>query len=278
MAVPNWLVPADISNALLFVALGSLAAMLAGAAKAGFGGGIALLATPTMIYACGRGNARLAVGIMLPLLMACDVVAVAVWWRKWHWRAVRPLLAGAVAGIALGWSALRAVHGLSMAGQKQIADACLMLGIGLISICFVVIQAVRWLRGRGVRFRPVLWQGTCVGAATGFTSTLSHGAGPIITMYLLSQQMAKTTFVASMVLYFWINNILKLVPYFAEDMVNLETLAASLLLLPGGIAGALLGLLVHRRLKQQQFSAVVHVLLLLAGAGLIYKAARELLS
>ena len=80
----------NLTDVGTFLVLGVVAALLIGVAKAGFGGGIAILSGPLMIYACGE-RARLAFGIMLPILMTCDVVAVFIWRRQWNLQALRTL-------------------------------------------------------------------------------------------------------------------------------------------------------------------------------------------
>ena len=67
-----------------FLLVGSLSALVMASGKAGFPGA-ALLSLPLMIYACGS-ETKLAMGIMLPLLIACDYVSIALWWRRWDWR------------------------------------------------------------------------------------------------------------------------------------------------------------------------------------------------
>jgi len=271
------LIPETIDNPLLFVVLGSISAILVSMAKAGFGGSIGILSFPIMLYACG-GGAYLAAGVMLPLLIACDLVAVASWWGKWRARPVRLLLPGALAGIAAGGVALWALRQLdgAAAAQADRANAALTLAIGLIAILFVVLRGLGSLRRRPPAFRPVLWQGTLFGAAGGFTSTLAHAAGPIITMYMLPQQLGKGTYVASTVVYYWINNLIKLLPYFLLGMINTETLGAGLLLLPAVLGGTLLGLALHHRVGQRQFNGIVYALLALAGVHLCIKGVENL--
>jgi uncharacterized membrane protein YfcA len=74
-------------------------------------------------------------------------------------------------------------------------------------------------------------------------------------------------------LFFWIANQTKLIPYFAEDMINKSTLGAGLLLVPAIAAGGLLGKLLHNRVNQAQFNGIVYGLLALAGCWLIGEAA-----
>lgn len=271
------LVPAEIDNLALFLALGSAAAVIFSMAKAGFGGSSGMLAVPMMIFACD-GNVALATGIMLPVLIAADYVAVISWLGKWRWRAVWMLLPGTVLGVAAGWAAIHFLGRLDAGGGKALANAWLQLGVGLIALGFVALQAVRAVRGRPLVFRPVFWQGSCAGSAAGFSSTIAHAAGPIITMYMLPQQMPKGQYVATTALFFFIANQVKLVPYFAEGMINASTLGAGVVLLPGIAAGAVVGVLLHKRVRQEQFTGIVHVLLAVAGAGLCYKAIPTLLS
>jgi len=267
----SWsLVPADIHNLALFLAVGSVSAMLFSMAKAGFGGSVGLLAVPLMIFACG-GNSKLAIGIMLPILIAADYVAFAAWLGKWNLRAVRMLLPGAAGGIAVGWAILHALAGLRAAGGADAANAWLKVGVGAIALAFVTLHVVRSLRGKPLMFRPVLWQGTVAGTVAGLSSTLAHAAGPVVAMYMLPQQMPKGQFVASTALFFWIANQAKLIPYFAENMINISTLGAGLLLVPAIAAGGLLGKLLHSRVNQAQFNGIVYSLLALAGLWLMWE-------
>jgi len=264
-----------VTDIATFVLLGSLSGLLVSAAKAGFGGSIGILSMPLMVYAC-QGRSMLAAGVMLPLLIACDQFSIVTWRGKWDLRVVGLLVPGAVLGVGLGWIALYAIRHIGLAQEKQAADAVLTLSIGTIALGFVALQILRSLRSRPLGFRPVLWQATSVGALAGLTSTLTHGAGPIVTMYMLPQGLPKGRFVASTVLYYWIGNLVKLVPYFALGMINTQTIRPTLLLIPAVAAGVALGVFLHRRVGEKQFTGVIHVLLALAGVHLIVKAAGEL--
>jgi hypothetical protein len=144
----------------------------------------------------------------------------------------------------------------------------------LIALAFVVIQAVRSLRARPMPFKPVWWQGSAFGAVAGFTSTLAHGAGPVTAMYLLPQQLPKETYVSSTVLYYWINNLLKVPVYVLLARFSGDSVVASVVLLPAAVAGTLLGVFLHRRVGQKQFNLIVYALLALAGVHLLLKSGR----
>ena len=57
------------------------AVVLMGIAKAGFGGGIGLIATPLLALVLPVSDAA---ALMLPLLIACDVFAVRHYLRSFH--------------------------------------------------------------------------------------------------------------------------------------------------------------------------------------------------
>jgi hypothetical protein len=273
--------PAGVDSAWRFYTMGALSVVLFGAAKAGFGG-VAAISTPLMIYACG-GNATLAAAIMLPLLIMTDYVAMVVWWRKWDRRNLLRLLPGALAGVVVGtavlWLLLRAGGqdaGSASGNHKKFADAGLSLLIGLIALAFVGLQLWRAVRGQGRQAAPKPWQSSAMGLAAGLTSTISHSAGPVVTMFLLPQQMSKSAFVSTMVIFFWIINQVKLLPYGMLGMLGRPSLAADLLLAPAVVGGVLLGIVLHNHISQKWFNRVVYVLLAAIGAHLSIASAWQL--
>jgi hypothetical protein len=273
-------IPEGLTHPAAFLILGSLAAALVSMGKAGFGGSIGILSVPILIYAC-QGKAFLATGIMLPVLIGCDVMAVAMWWRQWNWHAVWLLLPGAVVGVVLGWATLTWMQHASPTGTwdgQRTAEAYLTLAIGVIALGFVLLQAFRALRSRPLEFRPVLWQGSVFGVLAGYTSTLAHSAGPVATMYMLPQRMPKGRYVASTVLYYAIGNELKVIPYWQLGMLQTQVWAGALALLPAVVAGTLLGLFLHKRVGQRSFNLVVYALLALAGIDMIRSSLTVLIS
>jgi uncharacterized membrane protein YfcA len=269
-------VPPQATGPWHFFLVGSLSAMIMGAAKAGFAGSVGALAVPILLYACGQ-DAAVALGMMLPLLIACDYVALVYWRGKWDWHNVRMLLPGLLVGIAVGsvvlWLFLRLGQGQQ---GKEISNAALKLTIGGIALGFVALQGVRALRGGLKAFRPVPWHGFAAGSAAGVTSTLSHSAGPITTMFLLPQNMPKGRYVATTTLYYWIGNQAKLLPYWLLGQLNRDSLGGALALAPAVIAGALLGLFLHNRVNQKWFSLIVYVLLVVVGTDLVVRALASL--
>ncbi len=270
MALPEGVEP------VRFLVLGSLSALIFSVAKAGLGSSVGVLAVPIMIFACGE-ETTLAVGLMLPMLIAADYVAVVLWWRRWDGRAVGRLFAGACLGIAAGWAALWGLKQAGAGAHQAVADHVLKLAVGAIGLGFVALQIVNGRRGRPLEVRPTWPAALGLGSASGLTSTFAHAAGPLVAAYLLSQRMAKERYVASMAIAFWAINHAKLIPYAHLGLLRPETLGATVRLVPAIAAGAVLGRVLNARLGDRSFAGIVYGLLAVAGVSLVVKGVQGLM-
>lgn len=246
-----------------------LAALFIGISKAGFGGGLGLLSTPLCVLAFGP---RDAIGILLPLLCAGDVFSIWHYWGKWEKKNLFYLLPGVVVGVVIG---------VQLIGRFSARE--LNIAIGLLAMFFVVFQVGKEiiLRAEGV-FAPNAMVGLPFGIGAGITSTFAHGAGPVVSMFLIPQRMPKVVYVGTTVLIFtWINWIK--VPFYCLDrqivnwswvpveaIINLRTLLASLFFLPAVPVGVWLGVWFNRKFSEAGFLRVIYVLTFLTGAQLVF--------
>src|SRR2546426_12519348 len=76
-----------------------LGAFLIGLSKAGFGGGTGMIVAPLLALVMPP---KLGLGLMLPLLLATDVLALAHYRGQWDRRSVAGLLPPALPGVRLG--------------------------------------------------------------------------------------------------------------------------------------------------------------------------------
>ena len=242
---------------LIFFVFAVPAVLFAAISKGGFGSGAAFAATPLLAMILEPGHA---VGLMLPLLMLMDVTNLRPYWRKWDWRNGKVLILGAAPGTLAG------------ALIYEVADADFFrLMIGSVALGFVLFQAARrlgWLTPKPRPFQP-LWGGFW-GFIAGITSFISHAGGPPVAVYLLGQNVSKTSYQATSVLVFWVVNWMKFVPYAFLGIFTLDTLKADLLLAPVAVIGSFLGVYAHRLMPERLFFGLTYVLLLLTGAKLIY--------
>lgn len=238
------------------LAVGALAALIAGFSKAGFGAGIAAVATPMLALVI---EPSLAVGSMLLVLMSVDIAAVRAHWKRWSWPESRVLILASIPGIAAG----TILHAATNPDVFRIL-------IGSLSLLFVLWQVANargWLRDRG----PVpLGMGAVWGAVAGFTSFVSHSGGPPVMIYLFGRNLAKAEFLATTVITFWAINLLKLPPYIALGFYTGGASWLVLWLLPFAMVGVRLGLWASGRLSERNFFVLSYGFLLFAGVKLIY--------
>jgi uncharacterized membrane protein YfcA len=138
----------------------------------------------------------------------------------------------------------------------------------------------RVFRAEGT-FAPNHKIGLPCGVGAGITSTFAHGAGPIVSMFLIPQRLPKVIYVGTTVLVFtWINWI-KL-PFYClgrdalgwnwlppAALINRQTLLTSALFLPVVPLGVWLGVWMNRRIPERWFIPVIYTLVLATGVELI---------
>ncbi len=242
----------------MFWVVAVVSVVFVGIAKAGFGGGIGILATPLMALVIPVTDAA---AILLPLLIVCDIFAVLHYRKRFHKRSVKLLLIGSVAGIAIG-----AFFFGYFSGNERV----LQVGLGVLALLFVVFQASRglilgMLEGR----RPHGIEGIILGVASGFTSTLAHSGGPPVTIFLLPQKLERDQFVATTVIFFASINQIKLIPYFGLGILRVEHLMTILCLAPLSYIGVKLGIYLNRRFSEVWFNRIVYGVLTITAIQLI---------
>lgn len=235
-----------------------LVALLIGVSKAGFGGGTGILVGPllTLFF-----PARDAIGLMLPMLFACDVISLFPYWRKWDTRNVLMLLPGALLGIWLGVRVL-----------GELDDYWLTKTIGGLAVGFALLQVYRdWIVKTETALKPRWWLAVPIGFGTGFVSTLSHVGGLLTTMYLIPQKLDAERFVGTTTALYFLVNLSKIPPYIAIGMLKPESFLRDLPLFPVVLVGTLLGVWLNRRVPGKWFARVVLVFVLLTGLMLLAK-------
>jgi uncharacterized protein len=235
-----------------------LAMLLIGISKAGFGGGVVAIATPLLALTIPVADAA---AILLPLLIIADLFSLRHYWRIYDQRSIKLMVPGAVIGIALG---------AFFFGYFSDNERILKVGLGVISLIFVIYQLIRSiLLGRLVKSHPPDAAGVLLGAAAGFTSTLAHAGGPPATMYLLPQQLPRHLFVGTNVVFFFLLNIIKLIPYSFLGLLRIGNLTTILLLSPLAYVGVGLGLYLNRHFNEVWFNRLIYTLLFVTGLELV---------
>ncbi len=260
-------IPPGVPPAAYYVCVG-VSVFLISLTKAGFGGGIGIVAIPLMGAVMPPQHM---LGVMLPVLIAADVLSNLHYLKEYEWRLLRPLLVGALAGVLAGSAAFWAFRKANpVVFQKGLA-----VGIGTICLLFVAVQS--WsLTGRRVPTLPTnAASSLAVGGAAGFVSTLSHAAGPIVTIYLLQEKIEKRVMVGTQLLYFLLINVSKVPTFVALGTINAATLRDSVWFLPLLPMGTLLGAWLNRRMTPRVFVAVMYALAGVSAGYMIWTALRR---
>ena len=243
-----------------FYAAAIPATFVLGLAKGGFGS-VGLLVIPILSLSVSPVQAA---GMMLPILILSDIVALASYWGEWDRRVIAIMLPGALVGIGIGWWTAAWV------GEEEIR-----LILGLVSVSFALNY---WLRQRHnpTPHEPDVAKGTFWGTITGFTSFVCHAGGPPYQIFVTPLRLAPRIFAGTLVLFFFILNAVKLVPYFYLGQFSTENLVTSAVLLPVSIPATFLGVWLIRRIDAKRFYEVIYILIFAIGAFLIVESLVEL--
>ncbi len=239
-----------------FYAAAIPALLLIGISKGGFGGGFGTVGVPIMALVIPPTQAA---AILLPVLALMDIVGLYTYRGVWDRQQMKILAPGAVAGIVLG--------ALTFAITSE--DAVRLI-IGSIAVGFTVWRYIGPAAARLRRADPSWTKGTFWSGAAGYTSFVAHAGGPPLNVYLLPQQLEKTQYVGTTVVYFALVNYVKLVPYGLLGQFDATNLATSAVLTPLAPIGVLLGVFLHKRVSQELLFQVVYAGLLVTGIKLLW--------
>jgi uncharacterized membrane protein YfcA len=252
--------------ALLFVA-----AFLVGVSKTGIAGlGILFVS----LFANVFSDTKQATGIVLPLLLAGDLIAVLFYRRHTAWRYLRRLFPWAAAGVVAGFFAM---------GRLNDVQVRVLIG-GIILVLSGVHVYRQWAAkreaervgakgGEGAVAEEVVmpvWFCPVIGVLMGFTTLVANAAGPLAVIFFLAARLPKMEFVGTGAVFFMILNWFK-VPFMVSlGLINAESLRLNALLIPVVFVGALIGRWILHRVNQSLFETIALVLGILAGLKLLW--------
>lgn len=245
----------------IFVGLGIL---IQGISKSGFAGSAGILSLPLMLLVMPVDKVA---ATMLPLMILCDMAAIYQHRHNVLWPKVMEVYLPSLIGIFLGglvwwWLGQKGVERLG-GPIKQVS--------GVIAIIFGLYIGAReiwiaWAQRHHFGKRAAI----VTGITAGLTSTIAHAAGPIVSLYLFSQNLGKHLFVGVTAWTFAIMNLTKLPVYVAVGLIDPGILKFDLVLVPLIPIGSWLGQRMYNRMDEKLFNRVIMVLTLLAGVQLLF--------
>ncbi len=232
------------------------AVILIGLAKGGFSG-LGALGTPLM--ALGIDDPVRAAAILLPILIAQDLVGVAAFRKSWDRDVLLAMIPGAIVGIGLGYLL-----------AARISSDAVMAVLGAISILFGAYRL--WIERGGRLAAPSdspAWVGSLFGVATGFTSQIAHAGGPPFQMWVMPRKLPRDVFVGTSAIFFAVVNWIKVPAYVALGQFTAENMLATAALLPIAVLASFAGVKLVRRVSMERFYTIIYLLMIVAGGKLL---------
>jgi uncharacterized membrane protein YfcA len=247
------------------------ASICIGISKTGING-ISTVAIPLFVLIF---EAKPSTGVILPLLCLADLFAVIYYRRNAEWKYIFRLVPWALGGFAL---ALIVERFIPARGFK------ILIGISILAGLLIMFwnDLPRILRGRGGKGDPVVsagsapaaprgwWFSALFGLLGGFSTMIGNAAGPIMSVFLLSVRLPKTSFVGTAAWFFLIVNYLKIpLQFFAWHNISAKSLGFDLFMVPFVLIGAWVGILFVKKIPEKQYRLLVYLLTVISSALLL---------
>jgi uncharacterized membrane protein YfcA len=196
--------------------------------------------------------ARASTGVLLPILIAGDVLAVLTYRRHAHWPTLWRLFPAVAAGVLAGTVFL-----------VWADDEVVRVSIGA---TLLLMTAVTLWRRRtadkeddpdAVTTRAGRIKARSYGVLGGFTTMVANAGGPVMSMYLLSAGFRKLGFLGTSAFFFLIVNVAK-VPFSAGlGLIDRHSLLLDAALVLFVVPGAFIGKWAVNRINQRLFEQLV---------------------
>ncbi|GAA3783722.1 sulfite exporter TauE/SafE family protein [Streptomyces phyllanthi] len=210
--------------------------------------------------------ARASTGVLLPLLIVGDVLAVVTYRRHAHWPTLWRLFPAVGAGVVLGTVFLLWAD-----------DGIVRNSIGVILLFMAAVTV--WRRRTSERqedpdevtTRAGRVKARSYGILGGFTTMVANAGGPVMSMYLLSAGFRKLGFLGTSAFFFLIVNVSK-VPFSAGlGLIDGPSLLLDAALALFVVPGAFLGKWAVHRINQRLFEQLVIAATVVGGVQLLVR-------
>jgi len=237
----------------LFYAMAIPSVVLIGLSKGGLTG-IGALAVPLMAIVASPLQAA---AVLMPILLILDIVAVWTYRKTFDKITLAITIPASVIGIVIGAILV-----------SQVNPNWVRIIIGFIAISFTISY---WSTKKETKPRDhSILRGTVWGSITGFTSFVTLTGAPPYQMYLLPLRLDQRKYAGTFMIFFWMNNILKIVPFMMLGQMNKSTLTTSAILFPISLVFTFIGIWVVKKLPAKIFYEIIYILLFLVSIKLIY--------
>ncbi|HSZ09742.1 MAG TPA: sulfite exporter TauE/SafE family protein [Steroidobacteraceae bacterium] len=238
--------------------LAALGAFMVGVSKTGIAG-LSILSIALFNHVLP--SSKQASGLVLPLLIFGDVVAVFSYRKHTQWRYLWRLFPWTALGVVLGYFAM-----------GRISDHAVRIMIGWIIVSLVMLSFWRkYLAGPADEHEAAFhWSvGAIIGITAGFITLVANAAGPLMAIYLVAMRLPKMEYVGTAAVFFLLLNLFK-VPFMVDlGLITTTSFGFNLALAPAVLIGAVAGRWLLVRVNQNLFEQLVLSLSAIGGILLI---------
>jgi uncharacterized protein len=239
----------------IFAALGAL---MIGVSKSGITG-LSILSIALFNHVFP--SSKQASGLVLPLLIFGDFVAVSSYRKHTQWHYLWRLFPWTAIGVVVGYFTL-----------DRISDHTARITIGWIIVALAFLSFWRKLVSPSdeQHAAPFHWSvGAVIGMTAGFITLIANAAGPLMAIYLVAMRLPKMEYVGTAAVFFMLLNLFK-VPFMVDlGLITTQSFGFNLALAPAVLLGALAGRWLLVRVNQNVFERLVLLLSAIGGILLI---------
>lgn len=225
--------------------IAGVAAFVLGIAKAGIKGlGVLIVTLMALVF-----GSKVSTGIIIPLLITADILAVIYYRRNADWGLLFKLLPWMVLGVLLG----------VYIGQ-DLPEQIFKRGMAII-ILTTVGMMFWWDQRKIVKVPERKWFAALLGASAGFTTMIGNLAGAFANIFFLAMRVPKNVFIGTTAWLFFIINLFKL-PFhiWTWETVSVATFAVNLRLIPIVVLGFLVGVRTVALIREGDYRRMILIL------------------
>jgi len=242
-------------STLQWIAIG-LAVFLLGISKSGIKGlGIVLVIILAFVF-----GEKASTGILLPMLIAADIMAVVYYNRHANWTYIKKLMPWMVIGVLVGvWLG------------NYISEELFKRTMAIIIIASVLIMFyTERKQSAKIPTHPLF--AIAAGFFSGFSTMIGNLAGPITNVYFLAMRLPKNEFIGTIAWLFFLINLFKLPFHFLVwKTVSKESLVLNAVLFPIIAISFFCGIWIVKQISNVKYRKFILILTALGGLIMLFR-------
>lgn len=214
-----------------------------------------MLIVPIMASVLG---AKPSTGFLLPMLIMGDIFGVIYYHRHAEMKYILRLAPSTVIGVLV---ALLVGQWVSEGQFQQLLSVVILGSMGIMI----------FRKKSSADLTEKFWFTNIMGFLGGFTTMIGNAAGPVMSIYFLSRNLPKNSFIGTSAWFFFLVNVFK-VPFHIGvwKTISWQSFSFNLLLFPAIVVGVLIGFSIVKRIPEKAYRIFILVSIGLAALKLFF--------